>query len=59
MEPIVDKAGQNALFALFLVFKVLAGLWIYQNIFQLIINLPFCCLVTSYGSHLVGLLYSI
>ena len=42
MEPIVDKAGQERAFALFLVFKVLAGLWIYQNIFNWdFINLPF------------------
>ena len=42
MEPIVDKARQERAFALFLVFKVLAGLWIYQNIFNWdFINLPF------------------
>ena len=42
MEPTVDKVRQERAFALFLVFKVLAGLWIYQNIFNWdFINLPF------------------
>ena len=42
MEPTVDKTRQERAFALFLAFKVLAGLWIYQNIFNWdFINLPF------------------
>lgn len=58
MEPIVDKAGQERAFALFLVFKVLAGLWIYQNIFNWdFINLPFAAWLLAMAVTWLAWLY--
>ena len=58
MEPLVDKAGQERAFALFLVFKVLAGLWIYQNIFNWeFINLPFAAWLLAMAVTWLAWLY--